>query len=168
MKKIIAKIFLCLLFAVVSAGCNLLQQTNKPENQVNQTTNSCLCDSFGPAKIEILPLTEITRADKGQKINVFVGLLDTFGCSQKWPAVFRFELYEQVPRSVEPTGRRIQLWPDIDLTAPYQNNQYWQDFLRAYKFNLDIEPDDRQNYILQITCLLPNGRRLSAQLPLKT
>ena len=168
MKKIITKAIVCLLFVIVLAGCTLLKQTNKPENKVNQTSNIRLCDSFGPAKIEILPLTEMTKADKGQKINVFVSLLDTFGCSQKWPVVLRFELYEHIARSAEPTGRRIQFWPDIDLKEPAQNNQYWQDFLRAYKFSLGIELSDKQNCILQITCLLPNGKRISAQLPLKT
>jgi hypothetical protein len=167
MKRMISKKLFCLSFVIILAGCTLPKQAGKLENKLNQTADTYLCDSFGPAKIQILPLTEMTGTDKGQKINVFVSLLDAFSCSQKWPAVFRFELYEQVPRSAEPVGRRIRLWPDIDLTAPEKNNRYWQDFLRAYKFNLDIDLGDKQNYILQITCILANEKRLTAQFPVK-
>jgi hypothetical protein len=163
--KMILKTTICLLFVIVLTGCNPPQQTKMP---VNQTQNVCLYDGFEPVRIEILPLTEITRPGKEHKINVFVSLFDTFGCSQKWPAVFRFELYEHITRSAEPTGRRIQLWADVDLTIPEKNNQYWQDFLRTYKFTLDCGLGEKQSYILRITCLLPNGKRLSSQLALKT
>jgi hypothetical protein len=143
------------------AGCEGQQQS------AGQGAKTNFYDAFGPAKIEILPLTEFTDSDEGFKITVYASLLDSFGCSQKWPVVFRFALYEYLSRSVEPLGKRIKIWPDIDLKEPAKNNQYWQDFLRAYKFNLDIESADSQNYILQSTVILPDGKRLTRQFLLR-
>jgi hypothetical protein len=77
-------------------------------------------------------------------------------------------LYEYVQRSAQPKGARLFLWPDIDLTNPAKNNEYWLDFLRAYQFTLDFEPQTtNQAYILQVTCLCPHGSRLSSDILLK-
>lgn len=165
MIKIITKAIIVLYLAVIMAGCNGPQKTAGQEETVSPKT--IFYEVFGPAKIEILPLSNFTDSEKGFKISVYVSLLDSFGCSQKWPVVFRFELYEYLSRSVEPLGKRIKIWPDIDLKEPAKNNQYWQDFLRAYKFNLDIESADRQNYILQSTVILPDEKRLTSQIFLK-
>jgi hypothetical protein len=125
---------------------------------------------YTAAKIDIIPLTEFSRPGEGKKaskINVYVSLLDSLDCQIKTPGVFRFELYELVQRSAEPKGKRIVIWPDIDLTDAVENSNYWRDYLRAYEFNLDFEPARNQNYILQVTCLCPNGKRLSANFALK-
>jgi hypothetical protein len=123
-----------------------------------------------PVKIRIVPLTEFILAgddDEVSQLKVYVSLLDSFDCQIKTPAVFRFELYERVPRSAEPKGKRISIWPDVDLTEPSENNKHWQDFLRAYRFNLDFEAQADHGYILQVTALCPNGKRLSAEFGLK-
>jgi len=125
---------------------------------------------YSPAEIDILPLTEfvsIGEAEERSKIKVYVSLLDSFDCQMKALGVFRFELYEYAQRSAEPKGRRIVIWPDIDLTNAVENNNYWRDFLRAYEFDLDFEPQNHQNYVLQVTFLCPSGRRLSAESALK-
>ena len=124
---------------------------------------------FAPAKINIMPLTEfISPGDARQaNINLYVSLLDSFGSQIKSPCVFRFELYQKVQRSSEPKGRRVIIWPDIDLTEPVANDEYWRDFLRAYEFNLPFESAANQSYILQVTCLCPTGRRLSDEFALK-
>ena len=125
---------------------------------------------YSPVAIDIMPLTEFVYIDddeEASKIKVYVGLLDAFDCQIKTPGVFRFELYEYIPRSAEPKGRRIILWPDIDLTDTVKNNENWRDFLRAYEFNLDFEPASNRSYILQATCLCPDGKRLSAEFCLK-
>jgi hypothetical protein len=166
MIKITVKTIFCLVLAVVLAGCDGIVPIRKLQEPVEQISIN-LYESFGPAEISILPLTGATDDGKTQKISIFVSLLDAFGSCQKWPAVFRFELYERVERSSEPVGRRVKLWPDINLTEPSRNNKYWQDFLRAYKFSLDIDHSDKQNYILQITCILANEKRLTSQFPIK-
>ena len=126
MIKIITKISIALF--LMTAGCNMPPQ---PESQKTAEAKMTSYEDFGPVKIEILPLTEFSASEKGQKIIAFLSLKDSFGSSQKWPVIFRFELYEQVPRSVEPMGKRIKIWPDIDLKTPAKNNQFWQDFLRC-------------------------------------
>ena len=124
---------------------------------------------YVPVKIDIMPLTELASmgGPQGARVNLYVSLLDAFGFQLKSPAVFRFELYEYVQRSAEPKGKRAVIWADIDLTDPVSNNAYWRDFLRAYEFSLPFEQAGSQNYILQVTCLCPNGSRLSAELMLK-
>jgi hypothetical protein len=121
---------------------------------------------YSPEKMDIMPLTEfvgVGDAEGTLRLNVYVSLLDWSGCQVKGPAIFRFELYEKVPRSGQQKGGRAIIWPDIDLTDRSENNRYWRDFLRAYEFNLDFGRRTGESYILQVTCLCPNGRRLSAE-----
>ena len=169
---------LCLLSSVVcllamllaNAGCELFPGlTAKTNNDVKELS---VYSRFAPAKINIMPLTEFISAGGTQQpnINLYVSLLDSFGSQIKSPAVFRFELYQRVLRSAEPKGRRVVIWPDIDLTEPDANNEYWRDFLRAYEFDLPFElrlGRTSQSYILQVTCMCPNGRRISAEFALK-
>ena len=124
---------------------------------------------YAPAKINIIPLTEFISADnaRGANIHLYVSLLDSFGSQIKSPCKFRFELYQRVQRSAEPKGGRVIIWPDIDLTDPAANNEYWRDFLRAYEFNVPFELATSQSYILQVTCMCPNGRHISTEFALK-
>jgi hypothetical protein len=125
---------------------------------------------FTPVKIGILPLTELSGpsdASQRAKLSVFVALLDAFGSQIKAPGVLRFELYEHIPRSAQSKGQRLTLWPDIDLTSPAPNNKYWRDFLRAYEFVLDTQATRDKTYILEVTCMCPDGRRLSGEYVLK-
>lgn len=172
MKKItsILKIFfICSLAAQTSCQTVLHNQTSKLEKSQLEAQNPCFCSSFAADKIEIVPLTELTITDNGHngKIKAYVSLLDKFNCQQKWPGIFRFELYRKVPRSPEPEGRRIFLWPNIDLTDPEMNNRHWRDFLRAYEFDLEFEPAENHDYVLQVTCLSANNKRPSAEIILK-
>ena len=159
---VVAQMFVLLLVVVgcEPAGTELSSKADSSFNQLSE---------YGPVKVDIMPLTEFAGAGDGEKpkIKVYVSLLDAFDCQIKTPAVFRFELYQKVPRSAEPKGRRIFIWPDIDLTKPSENNDYWQDFLRAYQFDLDFEPRRNRSYILQVTSMCPSGKRLSADFDLK-
>jgi len=165
MKKIAVIAQMFLLFLVVT-GC-------EPKNaELSTSADSGLnqLSEYVPVKVDIMPLTEFTSAGDGEKpskIKVYVSLLDAFDCQIKTPAVFRFELYGRVPRSAEPKGRRVFIWPDINLNNAAKNNEHWQDFLRAYQFDLPFEPKANQSYILQATSLCPGGRRLSAEFALK-
>ena len=164
--------FLVYLFS--QAGC---EQTSvdtsmqtEPTFQTESDSSASIFDSYSPVKIDIMPLTEfvsLNKADEKSDINVYVSLLDSFGSQKKSPGTFRFEIYESVQRSAEPRGRRIAIWPDIDLTNADKNNKYWRDFLRAYQFNLPFEPAINQSYILQITFLCPIDKRLSDEFILK-
>lgn len=125
---------------------------------------------FAPARIEVLPLTELVPSsgqEQGTQLNVYVSLLDAFGSQIKAPGTLRFELYDYVQRSAEPKGQRIAIWPDIDLTLPDENQRYWQDFLRAYAFELTTQAARNRTYILEATCMCSGGRRLSTDFTLK-
>jgi len=167
MRKLTALIkilFVCCV--LLEAGC---ENNGGTAGNILERPKSCICSRFKTAKIKIMPLTELTVAKEGAKagIKAYIGLMDEFDCQQKWPVTIRFELYQQVPRSAEPKGKRVQTWPDFNLSEPEKNNQYWKDFLRAYEFNLELEAMQQQNCILHVTCLFPDGRRLTAESPLK-
>ena len=124
---------------------------------------------FATARIQILPLTELADSGQGAILSVYLALLDAFGSQIKAPGILRFELYEYVPRSADPKGQRIGIWSgvDLDLTDPAKNNTYWRNFLRAYEFQLDVQADTGETYILEATCMCPEGKRLSAEFTLK-
>ena len=168
---VVSQIFLFMLL-LVEAGCESVPAAAESPPKTNNSFNNKFSayTRYTPVKIDIMPLTEficVNDAEESSKINVYVSLLDSFDCQIKTPGIFRFELYERVPRSAEPKGKRITIWPDIDLIDPVENNEYWRDFLRTYKFSLDFEPQSSRSYILQVTCLCPNDKRFSAEFELK-
>jgi hypothetical protein len=168
MKRVYLPLITAVCLLAMSAGCDMpLPVVGKP---LVESDAAAIAAGYTPAKIDIMPLTELVPAGSGEQdwmINVYLGLLDSFGSQVKSPGVFRFELYEYVQRSGEPKGRRIAVWPDIDLTDPVLNNNYWRDFLRAYQFALPVEPPATNSYILQATFLSPPGKRLTDEFNLK-
>ena len=157
------------VFLLVEAGCEPAPVPTEPPSKSGNGIDVSIYTRYAPVKIDIMPLTGFISVGDARraKINVYVSLLDSFGSQKKSPAVFRFELYEYAQRSAKPKGRRITIWPDIDLTDAADNNKHWRDFLRAYEFNLGFSPQSNQSYVLQATCLCPTGRRLSAEFTLK-
>ncbi len=95
-------------------------------------------------------------------LRVYVDVLDSEGVRIKAPGVFRFELYQFVPRSSNPMGKRLKLWEDIKLLDPVENNASWRDFLRAYQFDLDFEfgPVRPAGYVVQVMFTTTSGKRL--------
>ncbi|HUW18619.1 MAG TPA: hypothetical protein VMW16_04890 [Sedimentisphaerales bacterium] len=163
-----AQVFFSVLL-LVGAGCELGPGGPSSGSDKGPDPLSVYA-SYSAAKVDIMPLTDFVGAGSGGeagRIRVYVGLLDSFNSQIKSPGVFRFELYEHVQRSPEPAGKRLVVWPDIDLTDPAGNNNYWRDYLRAYEFSLDFEPQNSRSYLLQVTCLCPNGKRLSDAFVLK-
>jgi hypothetical protein len=184
----ISRVFLPMLL-LTYAGCEPVRTTGAPPADHN-TAEAPLCVYYAPVKIDILPLTEFVALDGSSEphtIDTYVSLLDSFGSQIKSPGKFRFELYEYVQRSAEPKGRRVMIWPESDLSDPNSGNRYWtdlsdpaannrswRDFLRAYQFNLPFKPAPREGalrpgreYVLEATCLTPNGSRLTAEFGLK-
>ncbi len=158
---------LLFIFLLAAAGCGQLTgRTSKADNDLNKLS---AYSRFAPDRINIMPLTEFINTDNIRQISIkpYVSLLDSFGSQIKSPGIFRFELYQRALRSAEPKGKRVVIWQDIDLTEPALNHEYWRDFLWAYEFDLPFELDVHQSYILQVTCLCPNGRRLSVEFALK-
>jgi len=167
--RTISRILLLVLFSI-NVGCEQPagpDETTAKKNIIIDKISSYT--RYAPSKIDIMPLTDFIGAGDTQnsRINIYVSLLDSFGSQIKSPGMFRFELYEYVQRSAESKGKRAIIWPDVDLTDPVKNNDSWRDFLRAYMFTLPCEKSISQDYILQVTCLCPNGKRLSSEFTLR-
>ena len=174
--------YLLLASLVLCAGCNEPQppvddatpvrQVDRPaeaERTVVEPVAAVPAGGFSPAGITILPLTELTRPTdgQGQRLTVYVALVDAFGSQMKAPGTFRIELYDYVQRSADPKGQRIAIWPDIDLTGSAENHRYWRDFLRAYEFAVPAQIAADKTYVVEVTCLIPAGRRLSGRWTLR-
>jgi hypothetical protein len=148
--------FLIITLALV--GCESFTTVQQP----SETTERIVC--YEPTKIKVAPLTELVagRYEDVFNVNVYVDVLDGFDSRMKTPAVFRFEAYEYLPRSGEEKGKRAIIWPDVDLTEPGRNNEYWRDYLRCYQFALDVgeEIEKGRSYVLQVTCITPVGEQL--------
>jgi hypothetical protein len=126
---------------------------------------------YSADSLEIIGLTavKIDPADKSDSdIEVYINLSDAFDSDMKYPGLFRFELYQFVPRSSQAKGSRVHVWSDVDLNDAIENNRYWHDHLRAYKFVLDMDfnPYDKRTYVLQVTCITPDGKRLGDEVSL--
>lgn len=161
---------LFLVFVLGQVSCEQQAVNDQLTSKADASPDLSAYTGYAPSRIDITPLTEVVRtgdAENGSTITVYVSLLDSHDSQIKSPGIFRFELYEYAQRSSDPKGRRVVIWPDIDLTAAAKNNEYWRDFLRAYEFNLDCEPQNKHSYILQVTCMCPDGKRLSTEYALK-
>jgi len=149
-----------------AGGCDSLSKVSlKQTTAPKKLSPKSLYQGFEPKKVKILPLTGFQKPENGsvgvEKIVLYVSLLDGFDCQIKAPSIFRFEAYERVPRSPTLKGKRVIIWPDIDLTMASSNNKYWKKFLRAYKFHLDFESEANKDYILQVTAFYPRGKILT-------
>ena len=163
--------FLFVLAVVFYAGCGG-QSSGGPFSFDFIHGDNAICARYGPARVDILPITTLTlSADSSREstINVYVALLDSYDSQIKAPGTLRFELFQYLQRSSDPKGKRIAIWPDIDLTDPVANNSRWQDFLRAYFFSLPLQQPELTGdaCILQATCLSPSGKRLTADFLLR-
>jgi hypothetical protein len=154
------------IFILPSIGCTKVRAPDeKKVRPVLDSQKTAVYLKYLPVKIDILPLTSQLKTDDPEKprLNIFVSLLDSFGSQLKSPCIFRFELYQRLQRSADSKGARALIWPDVDLNEPQNNEQYWRNYLRAYEFSLPLEKLDSQNFILEVTCLCPNDKRLTAE-----
>ncbi len=152
------------------AGCSGPPGESGQLNLPFMQSDAALYARYAPARIDILPITTINPATSSAgdyTIDVYVGLVDSFGSQIKYPATFRFELFQQVRHSTGQKGKRILIWPEINLTEPVMNNRYWQDFLRAYQFSLPLEKPDFETTILQVTSISSSGKRLTVDFPIR-
>ena len=129
------------------------------------------CSGFSAASVHFTGLTEFSEEEEGrQTIRVFVELRDVFDSKIKAPGTFRFDLYGYVPHSSDPRGKHLQSWPDFELADYQANHFYWRDYLRAYEFLLEVAPPVSRegSYLLEVTCLTPEPKRMSAFYLLQT
>ena len=160
--KYIISVF-ALSFILLCGGCEEGVQSRQSDFPAVEMQKGCL---FVPDRIKFNQLTEFAQ---GGQITAYVDILDQFDSRIKAAGIWRFELYEYVPRSAERQGTRLYIWPDIDLTDAKVNYGLWQDYLRCYKFdlNLDIDLAGDKTYILQAVCFTAQGRRIIDSIELK-
>ncbi len=158
---------IAVVIAITAAGCEIPDNPGDPNvspARFRQHTTPVAC-VFLPERIRIIGLTEIIPdAGLGGEavLSVYVDVFDAYDSHIKAPAKFRFELYEFVPRSSDSRGNRLMI-SDIDLTDPGVNNDFWQDYLRTYIFDLpmNFRPAPDTTYTLEATCTTQEGKRLS-------
>lgn len=158
--KALAGITLGLLLCT---GCAMDGQSSHEPNDPVGLTQQIPTRLFAPDQVNIIPLTRFVKSKKPAEldyIRVYVELLDEYKSQIKSPGTFRFELYNLALRSVEPMGKRIDMW-DKTLTNLEQNNDYWQEFLRTYEFRLKLKHILQGYFILEVTFRTPEGRRLT-------
>lgn len=157
-------------YAFANTGCQPGSSSQDPiqENEDGPITTTPYA-RYAPVKIDIAPLTEFAPADDTHRprIKLYVSLLDSFGSQVKSPGRFRFELYQHVQRSANAKGIRLAMWPELDLTDPLTNNEYWRDFLRAYEFTLPLDQVADESRILEVTFFCPTGKRISSEFTLR-
>jgi len=136
-----------------------------------QVISSSTQQGFTIRRVNILGLTDFSvspQEPEKSRIKTFVELLDDYHSPLKKLCVFRFEFYEYTPLTANPRGKRLMIWPDIDLTDPDKNNQHWKDYLRSYEFYLplDFSPQPGQIYLLEVTCMT-GGQRFGGILKIR-
>lgn len=155
-----------MLLGLCLCGCTMNGHGTNDPNLVNDDPAYQLpTPIFSPNQVNILPLTQFVKSEKSAELDyvrVYVELLDDFQSPIKAPGIFRFELSERALRTVNPIGKNIQMWPDIDLTKLDNNNKYWRDFLRTYEFRLDLQHILQGHFILEVTFFTPEGKRLKS------
>ncbi len=157
--------FFCLFFCFFG-GCQEQQRSLVSQEVGDYGSIEEIYGSYGVRRIHLLGLTEIMSLSSRpgvSKLTVYVDLLDSYDSRVKSPGTFRFELYRRIPRSSEPKGRRIAAWNNLDLINPKVNSEHWREYLRAYKFEfeVDIEADEGLQFIVEVTFINPEGKRFS-------
>ena len=102
-----------------------------------------------------------SEADRPQgQLKVMAELLDSMEQSVRHPCTWRFELYDFVLRASDRRGRRIMIWPELDLTVSDGDNAHWKPFLKGYEFYLPLEHDlpPGGKYVLEATAMTDQKR----------
>ena len=159
--KIFSLTNLIVLVWLLSSGC----EPGRPGPYSAASGEDILC-GYTAEGVRVIGLTEMARDPQGASdvmLKVYLELVDSAGSSIKSPCKFQFELYQFVPRTAQPKGKRLSFWSGLDLIEPGENNIYWQDYLRAYRFDLqvDFKPSTSVTYVLEVTCHTGAGKRLS-------
>jgi len=156
MKWIQQRIVMIGLFFIgaMLAGCGTHQNVTTAGNQSGTP---------GPVQqLRISALTEFVRLPDHPQVHLkaMTELLDASGQSVQLPCIWRFELYHFVPRSSEPRGFRITLWPDVDVTATAEDDTHWEAFLKGYEFYLPLEEELQpgKKYVLEVTAMTDQRR----------
>ena len=135
----------------------------KPQinDNAENTDPMAIYSQYHPENIKISPLTSLVKTNENDiNLRVYVNMLDSIGLQVRSPAIFRFELYQHMQRTGDAKGQRVAIWPDININLDKENQKYWKDFLRSYEFILPFPYPTDTKYVLLLTCITPDGKRI--------
>jgi hypothetical protein len=117
----------------------------------------------GPVQeLRISALTEFVYIPNHPQVHlkVMTELLDASEQPVRQPCSWRFELYDFIPRSSEPRGFRLMIWPDQDLTVSGEEAAHWKEFLTGYEFYLPLDHELKpgKKYVLEATAMTEQRR----------
>lgn len=76
--------------------------------------------------------------------------------------LYRFELYHYLPRSANPRGKRLRLWPEVAPGKAIAENPLWKPHLRAFEIGLLLDnAPSKTAYLLEMTVLKGNAIQYS-------
>ena len=163
-KRNITLLFASAILVFYSSGCEKPRPVITKPQISDDTKNSdalAIYSQYHPQKIKITPMTSfIKTSEEDIKLRVYVSMLDSIGLQVRSPAIFRFELYQHIQRTGNTKGQRIAIWPDININSDKENQKYWKDFLRSYEFILPFKHPTNVKYVLQLTCITPDKKRI--------
>ena len=152
-----------LVVALISlAGC--VTSGRKPATETEHQMVALLM----PSRIEIVePFTRVKSFDGDpvpdgiELLLQAVNALDNPG--QMIAGELRAELYEHVPGSADPKGRRLENWT-MYLTTTEQQKKHWNQLTQMYEFELGLDPDNppppAAKYVLSVTLVSAMEKRL--------
>ena len=156
--------FLSAILILHVLGCEK-PRTVITKSQINDNAENtdamAIYSQYHPENIKISPLTSFVKINENDiNLRVYVNMLDSIGLQVRSPAIFRFELYQHMQRTGDAKGKRVAIWPDIDINLDKENQKYWKDFLRSYEFILPFPYPADTKYILLLNCITPDGKRI--------
>jgi len=143
------------MVAIAVTGCGAVQapmvDTHRREDALVERVRISALTEF---------VTDSAQLDAVQ-LKVLLEVLDTSGEPAPVPCILRFELYEFRPLSADPRGKRVFIWPEMDLSDLSVAKEHWKDLLRGYEFYLPLDnftPQPNRKYLLEVTCFADQRR----------
>lgn len=98
----------------------------------------------------IAPFSFIQPATKTQPAQVMAYIKPQSQPEQD--ILYRFELYHYLPRSANPRGKRVAIWPDLKLGKPEPENPLWDAQTGCYRVCLPVPTPLSENiYLIELT-----------------
>jgi hypothetical protein len=122
-----------------------------------------------PCRVEIVePFTRVKSFDDDaipDGIEVLIRAINALDSPGLMVGRVRVELYEYVPASAEPKGRRLEHWA-VELSSTQDQRRYWNPLTQMYEFRLGVDAKAiprADRYVLMVTYDSPLGERLTDQ-----
>ena len=120
-----------------------------------------------PGKIEIVaPFTRVKSFDDDTTPDGIELLLQAVNCLGDPGMIVgrvHVDLFEHVPASSDPKGRRLQYW-DVELSTIQQQRTFWNQATQMYEFRLGVDPGlipAKDRFVLHVMYTSPLGEHLT-------